>query len=141
MPLKQEASTQGVSAATSPTSVTVGLDLGDRCSHFCVLDADGRQLEQHPNRSSLGGRDCARPKIRTRGSFDERLISRRDHEFPADLALVPGGFRAACPLEPARSGPRGWHVTATRPRLRLCGILRTSVFPEKKWYARVDSNH
>jgi transposase len=31
---------------SSPTSNTIGLDLGDRCSHFCVLDAGGRALEQ-----------------------------------------------------------------------------------------------
>jgi hypothetical protein len=35
----------GASAATSPNSVTIGLDLGDRCSHFCVLDAGGFSLE------------------------------------------------------------------------------------------------
>jgi len=46
MPSKRKVSTQGASAATSPTSLTVGLDLGDRCSHFCVLDAGGRPLEQ-----------------------------------------------------------------------------------------------
>jgi len=46
MTSKKEASTQEPSAATSPTSITVGLDLGDRHSHFCVLDAAGRPLEQ-----------------------------------------------------------------------------------------------
>lgn len=46
MSSKKGASMQGASAATSPTSVTVGLDLGDRYSHFCVLDARGRPLEK-----------------------------------------------------------------------------------------------
>lgn len=34
------------SGRTSPVSATVGLDLGDQHSHFCVLDADCRILEQ-----------------------------------------------------------------------------------------------
>lgn len=43
---KEESSTPRSSAAASLAAITVGLDLGDRHSHFCVLDAGGRPLEQ-----------------------------------------------------------------------------------------------
>ena len=44
-PSKQAASTPP-SAASSPIPITVGLDLGDRHSHFCVLDVGDRPREQ-----------------------------------------------------------------------------------------------
>ena len=28
-------------ASTTPSTLTIGIDLGDRQSHICVLDADG----------------------------------------------------------------------------------------------------
>ena len=43
---KQAASTPPPLAASSATSITVGLDLGDRHSHFCVLDPVGVPREQ-----------------------------------------------------------------------------------------------
>ena len=43
---KKEASTPQPAAVTSPISITVGLDLGDRHSHFCVLDDGCQPLEQ-----------------------------------------------------------------------------------------------
>ena len=43
---KPAASTALPSAASSPTPITVGLDLGDRHSHFCVLDAGSKPLEE-----------------------------------------------------------------------------------------------
>ncbi len=43
---KKEASTPPPSSTSALTSLTVGLDLGDRHSHFCVLDAGGVPHEQ-----------------------------------------------------------------------------------------------
>ena len=42
----QESSTPQFSDATSPGSTTVGFDLGDRLSHFCVLDRSGKPREE-----------------------------------------------------------------------------------------------
>jgi len=33
-------------ASTTQTSMTIGIDLGDRKSHLCVLDADGAIEEE-----------------------------------------------------------------------------------------------
>ena len=43
---KEASSTPLPSTAAAPIPITVGLDLGDRHSHFCVLDAGGRAHEQ-----------------------------------------------------------------------------------------------
>ncbi|MSR63989.1 MAG: IS110 family transposase [Planctomycetes bacterium] len=60
--------------AMAPIPITVGLDLGDRHSHFCVLDADGRAHEQ--------GKVTMSPKDLT--AFFERVV-------PARLVLEVGG--------------------------------------------------
>ena len=33
-------------ATTAPSTLTIGIDLGDRKSHVCVLDADGEVVEE-----------------------------------------------------------------------------------------------
>lgn len=71
---KQEASTPLASTATPPTSITVGLDLGDRHSHFCVLDEGCRPLEQ--GRVAMSREDLT--------AFFQRLA-------PARLVLEVGG--------------------------------------------------
>ena len=43
---REESSTPEPSGATPSASITVGLDLSDRHSHFCVLDGGGKPLEE-----------------------------------------------------------------------------------------------
>jgi predicted NBD/HSP70 family sugar kinase len=33
-------------ATSAPSTLTIGIDLGDRKSHVCVLDADGQMIEE-----------------------------------------------------------------------------------------------
>jgi len=96
MSSRKEASMQGASAATWPTSVTVGLDLGDRCSHFCVLDAGGQPLEQ--------GRVAMSPAELT--TFFERV-------GPARLVVEVGGHS---PWVSRLAQAAGMEVIVANPR-------------------------
>lgn len=71
---KKEASTPQPSAVTSRISITVGLDLCDRHSHFCVLDDGCQPLEQ--GRVAMSRKDLT--------VFFQRIA-------PARLVLEVGG--------------------------------------------------
>jgi hypothetical protein len=65
-------------ATTSQTSMTTGIDLGDRKSHLCVLDADGTIEEE--------SRIATTPKA-LRARFEGRAATR--------IALEVGGHSMA----------------------------------------------
>jgi len=93
---QQQASTAPPSSAASPVPLTVGLDLGDRHSHFCVLDAGGRVLEQ--------GRVAMSPAELT--AFFERV-------GPARLVVEVGGHS---PWVSRLAQAAGMEVIVANPR-------------------------
>ena len=64
-------------ASTTTTTLTIGIDLGDRKSHVCVLDADGEVVEE--------SRITTTPKA---------LRARFESLAPTRIALEVGGHSA-----------------------------------------------
>ena len=64
-------------STTTPTTLTIGIDLGDRKSHVCVLDADGQVIEES--------------QIATK---PEALRARFEGLAPTRIALEVGGHSA-----------------------------------------------
>ena len=44
-----------IQPSTTATTMTIGIDLGDRKSHVCVLDADGAVARGEPHRDDTQG--------------------------------------------------------------------------------------
>ncbi len=66
-----------MSQATTPSTLTIGIDLGDRKSHICVLDAAGEMVEE--------SRIATTPKA---------LRARFEGLAPTRIALEVGGHSA-----------------------------------------------
>jgi len=64
-------------ATTTPSTLTTGIDLGDRKSHVCVLDADGQVIEE--------SQIATKPKA---------LRSRFEGQAPMRIALEAGTHSA-----------------------------------------------
>ena len=64
-------------STTTPTTLTIGIDLGDRKSHVCVLDADGQVVEE--------SQIATKPKA---------LRARFECLAPTRIALEVGGHSA-----------------------------------------------
>lgn len=92
-----------VDDATTPickNKVTTGLDLGDRCTQVCVLDSDGRVVEEARLRTTpadlrrrFAGRACGRAASsarRERGQADRCVLR------CTALCCLPSLFRDRC---------------------------------------------
>ena len=64
-------------STSTPATLTIGIDLGDRKSHICVLDGDGAVVEQ--------SRIATTPKA---------LRARFESLAPTRIALEVGGHSA-----------------------------------------------
>ena len=69
-------------ATTSPSTMTIGIDLGDRKSHVCVLDATGEVVEE--------SRIATTPKA-LRARFEGLTATRIALEVGGHSAWVSGG--------------------------------------------------
>ena len=91
-------------ATTTSVKITIGIDLGDRVSHYCVLDAEGRVLEEgklrtEPDgfRQRFGQSAAARIAIEagTHSPWVSSLLEEAGHEVlvanPRKLRLIYDG--------------------------------------------------
>ena len=83
--------TQGI---TTMPGLTIGIDLGDRYSHYCVLDKDGEVLEE--------GRLSTNPK-----AFQQRFGSAGPAGLPSRSARTRRGSTSC----PKRQATRSWWPT------------------------------
>ncbi len=81
--------------ATTATTLTIGIDLGDFFSHFCVLDAAGWVLEEGRLRTAPAAfeqdRSLRAEKLARVARMDPRLLSpiqHREETVRADLAVL-----------------------------------------------------